>query len=334
MADEFIGLDPAEQAAIYRALSARLGRDPSVLQKDLWVCLVLKLLFEMPGRKRMAFKGGTSLSKVFGAIARFSEDIDVTIDYRELDSSFDPFRVGATRSQIRRYSDHLKDLVRGHVAGIIKPYLETALVSTAGEGCDVRLSEDGESLTVVYPTVLGPAGDYLSDSVLVEFGGRNVVDPNDEHMIAPDIAQELANLRFPRASVCVLSPSRTFWEKATLIHVACNRGAIEAGAARLSRHWYDLAMLADHAIGRAAIGDRALLEDVVRHKKVFFDSKDSNYDEGLSGRLKLVPREAAVAALRRDYEAMIGAAMFFGDPRPFHDIVRRLVELEQEINVA
>jgi hypothetical protein len=102
MADTFLRLPLREQAEILNGLAPELGRAAVVLEKDVWVCWVLQQLFQMPGRLPMAFKGGTSLSKVFDAINRFSEDVDVTLDYRGFDSDIDPFDARTSRSQIRK----------------------------------------------------------------------------------------------------------------------------------------------------------------------------------------------------------------------------------------
>ena len=165
-------------------------------------------------------------------------------------------------------------------------------------------------------------GDYVGNSVLIEFGGRNITEPNEEHEVRPDIAEHVTALDFPRSKVSVLSPARTFWEKATLMHVECQRDEFRTGAERLSRHWYDLAMLAD----------RALLADVVKHKKVFYNASYANYDACLTGQLRLIPEDAALAALRDDFQRMIGAGMFIGEPPAFDAIVDRLRALQAAIN--
>jgi hypothetical protein len=116
MPESFLHLKPQEQSQIYRALAPQLARTPVVLEKDVWVCWVLQTLFTMPDRLPMAFKGGTSLSKVFGAIARFSEDVDITLDYRGLGGSFDPFAEGVSRNRLKKFSEDLKSFVRGHQA--------------------------------------------------------------------------------------------------------------------------------------------------------------------------------------------------------------------------
>ena len=333
MPESFLHIQAQEQSQIYRALAPQLARSPVVLEKDVWVCWVLQTLFTMPGRLPMAFKGGTSLSKVFGAIARFSEDVDITLDYRGLDGAFDPFAEGVSRNRLKKFNEDLKSFVRDHVHGVVVPHCQTMLAAKFdADAFRLEISDDGEQLRVHYPTVLDARGDYVGNSVLIEFGGRNITEPNEEHEVRPDIAEHVADLEFPRSTVSVLSPARTFWEKATLMHVECQRDAFRASAARLSRHWYDLAMLADRVYGQAAVADRALLADVVKHKKVFYNASYANYDACLVGQIKLIPDAAALAALRDDFQRMIGAGMFIGDPPAFDAIVDRLRALEAAIN--
>jgi hypothetical protein len=333
MPESFLHLSQGEQSQIYRALGPRLSRSPVVLEKDVWVCWVLQTLFTMPGRLPMAFKGGTSLSKVFGAIARFSEDVDITLDYRGLDSSFDPFAAGVSNSQLRKFSDSLKSFVREHAHGVVGPHFQERLATEFGvDHSRIEITDDGEQLRVHYSTALDAAADYVGNSVLIEFGGRNITEPNELHVVRPDIAQHVPTLEFPNSKVSVLSPARTFWEKATLMHVECQRGEFHASAERLSRHWYDLATLADLEYGHAALANRDLLADVVKHKKVFYNTSYANYDACLARQLRLLPNEAALTALRADFQRMIDAGMFIGEAPAFDGIVERLRALEARIN--
>jgi len=333
MSESFLHLKAQDQSQIYRALAPQLARSPVVLEKDVWVCWVLQALFTMPDRLPMAFKGGTSLSKVFGAIARFSEDVDITLDYRGLDGSFDPFAEGVSHSRMKKFSENLKSFMRDHVHGVVAPHFQKTLAAEFDASAfQLEVSDDGEQLRVHYPTVLEAPGDYMGNSVLIEFGGRNITEPNEEHEVRPDIAEHVTALDFPRSKVSVLSPTRTFWEKATLMHVECQRDEFRTGAERLSRHWYDLAMLADLAHGQDAVADRALLADVVKHKNVFYNASYANYDACLAGQFRLIPKGTALAALRDDFLRMIGAGMFIGKPPAFDAIIDRLRALEVAIN--
>ena len=266
MAEVFLQLLPEEQAEILQTCAGKVGRRPEHLEKDVWICWVLQGLFTIPGRLPMAFKGGTSLSKVYGAIRRFSEDVDVTIDYKSLDQSIDPFDPRISRTARNKYTELLKSKLAEHTKNVIRPHFENLVAQlTEKPPKPIAISDDGEKLFIPYPSRFGTA-----ESVFLEFGGRNVNSPNEEHALRPYISAELPELKFPEATVRVLVPSRTFWEKATLIHVACIRSDPKLDADRQSRHWHDLAVLADHNIGKIAIPDRQLLQDVVKHKNVFF----------------------------------------------------------------
>lgn len=335
MAETYLMLPREEQANILRAVAPELGQTPTVIEKDVWVCWVLKQLFEMPNRLPMAFKGGTSLSKVFQAISRFSEDVDITLDYRSLDPTIDPFDANLSHSQLKKLSEHLKARVHKHVSGTVVPFLQEQLAAEMeGQPFDITIGEDGETVRVYYPSALKESGGYIAESVLVEFGGRNITEPSGGHHVRPYLADAIGDLLFPSARVEVLAPERTFWEKATLIHVECHRPEFRTTAERLSRHWYDLAMLAQHAIGENALGNRDLLADVVRHKKAFFHSGHASYDDCLSGALRLIPGKAELAALQTDLNKMVEAGMFFVAPPSFAEIVDRLRRVEAQVNTT
>jgi len=274
----------------------------------------------------------TLLSKVYQAISRFSEDIDVTIDYQSLIPDAPDLAV-LSNTQCRKLSDALKVALTEYITKELVPALQDALaMALPAHTLNLEVSEDAEKLWLFYPSAVENVDAYLRPSVLIEFGGRNATLPQDTVDIMPDVASLVPGVVFPSAQVAVLSPMRTFWEKATLIHVECHRPDLRPSAERLSRHWYDLAQLAHHDIGVKAIADRALLQDVLHIKQAFFRSSYSHYDQCLSGSLKLIPPEPLLHALRQDYQAMLDAQMFYGDTLPFDQIVQRLTALEQEIN--
>ena len=333
MAEPFLSLDARERADILRTLAANSGRSAVILEKDIWVCWVLQALFSMPDPHPMAFKGGTSLSKVYGIIDRFSEDVDVTLDYRAFNDRFDPFADGASRNQIKLFSNRLQARVASYIRDAVGPALDAAAERLVANGRhDIHIADDGETIRFAYPSAVEEAGGYVRSEVLLEFGGRNVIDPNERHTIVPDIAALTPDLDYPAATVTVLSPARTFWEKATLIHVACHRRRLANSPDRLSRHWFDLKYLADHAVGQAALSDRDLLQSVVQHKKVFFHVGNANYDQCLDGRLRLVPDDDQLPALQSDYDAMRNARIVGDDAPKFDALIERLRILEADAN--
>ncbi|HEB92751.1 MAG TPA: nucleotidyl transferase AbiEii/AbiGii toxin family protein [Gammaproteobacteria bacterium] len=333
MPEQFLHLQADDRKEILQTAATQLGQQATVLEKDVWVCWTLQTLFSMPDAHPMAFKGGTSLSKIYGAIKRFSEDVDVTLDYRAFNDDVDPFAEGVSKNAIKKFSKRLKEYVLQYANDVVAPYIDTQLKALPKpEEFGIEVSEDGEKIWVQYPSAIENGDDYLKSSILIEFGGRNVIDPNEQHTVTPDISALVTDLNLPSGEVVVLSPERTFWEKATLIHVECNREEFKSDAHRLSRHWYDLRMLAAHASGKAAINNHELFEDVVRHKQVFFNAAYANYDACLANELRLIPDDAAITGLRTDYEKMLGAGMIYGEPPSFDDIISGIREIEREIN--
>ena len=334
MAEAFLSLDARERADILRTVAARSGRAAIILEKNIWVCWVLQALFSMPDPHPMAFKGGTSLSKVYGIIDRFSEDVDVTLDYRAFNDRFDPFAEGAGRTRIRLFGERLRDRVANYIHDVVAPALGAADALAADGRHDIRIGDDGETVRFAYPSAVEDPHDYVRSEVLLEFGGRNVIEPNEQHVITPDMATLTRGLDYPAAAVTVLSPARTFWEKATLVHVECHRRRLGDHPERLSRHWFDLTRLAAHDVGRAALADRELLEDVVRHKKVFFHAGYANYDHCLDGRLRLVPNDDQLPGLQADYDAMRAAAIVPDDAPGFGALIAEIRILEGTANRA
>lgn len=331
--ENYFDLPVSDQADVLQSLAPSMGRRAEILEKDIWLCQVLDILFQLPCRKPMAFKGGTSLSKVYKAIDRFSEDIDVTVDYRSLVANAPALGSIASNSQRSKLSDALKAALTAHVVDELVPALRTAIaVALPTQATRIALSDDAEKLWVFYPSAVENTDTYVRPSILIEFGGRNSTLPQSTLAITPDIAEYVPDLALPRAQVSVLSGARTFWEKATLIHVECHRPSLKPSAQRLSRHWYDLARLADHDIGQQAVVDTELLRDVLRIKETFYRSGFSHYDRCIVGGFRLIPDGALLEALRQDYQAMLAAQMFYGDTLAFETIVERLRQLEAEIN--
>lgn len=327
----FLRLPGDERKDILQTLSTKRGQSPAVLEKDVWVCWALKTLFEIPQPHPMAFKGGTSLSKVYNAIERFSEDIDVTLDYKSLLPTAEPFRENVTKSQLKKLSDNLRGLVRQHTHEVILPAFRAALADQFGEGSyKSELSEDGEKLSIQYGPLFQTA--YITEQVLIEFGGRNAITPSAAIPVRPYIAEDLSHLGFPEANVMVLAPERTFWEKVTLIHAECNAKNLDK-LERKCRHWYDIYKLSKTAIGVSAIADRELLHDVVRHKVVFYASNTAKY-EACSSAMKLVPDDEMLKALEQDYRKMVNDGMFYVEPPAFDVIIADLRELEELVNAA
>jgi predicted nucleotidyltransferase component of viral defense system len=327
----FLCLPEDDRKDILQNMSTKRGQTPAVLEKDVWVCWALKTLFEIPQPHPMAFKGGTSLSKVYNAIERFSEDIDVTLDYKSMHPSAEPFKENLSKTQLNKLSVALRELVSQHTHNVILPAFRDALAEQFGDASyKAELTDDGEKLSIHYGPLFQP--DYIRDKVLIEFGGRNAIAPNATVPVRPYIAEDLPHLGFPEANVMVLAPERTFWEKVTLMHAECYAKKLDK-LERKCRHWYDVYKLSKMPIGQRALADRELLHDVVRHKIVFYASNAANY-EACSDAMKLVPDDEMLRALEQDYRKMVNDGMFYAEPPAFDVLIGELRILEKLVNAA
>ena len=162
MPEQFLHLPVGDRREIFQTAATRLGQQAAVLEKDVCVCWTLQTLFSMPDTHPMAFKGGTSLSKIYGAINRFSEDVDVTLDYRAFDDDFDPFAANASNNAVKKFSKRLKGYVLQHANDVVAPYIEAQLRALPRpEEYGIEVSDDGEKIWVQYPSAVEGGDDYL-----------------------------------------------------------------------------------------------------------------------------------------------------------------------------
>jgi len=188
MTNEFLNLPDNSQASLIKSAENKLGLIDTVIEKDLWVCKLLELVFAMP--YNMAFKGGTSLSKAYNLINRFSEDIDITIDYCHFRDPIDLDLV--SRSQLKKISGELKSSLSDFVNTHILPYLNEQLQNKLpNKKVEITANENGEQVRIYYPSVLNTSFGYLRDHVLLEFGIRNEIEPQEKWLIKPFLSETL-----------------------------------------------------------------------------------------------------------------------------------------------
>ena len=336
MAEAFLRLDANDRLDALGVAADRLGRPAHLLEKDAWVVWAIQQLFGSPIGTNLVFKGGTSLSKAYQVIDRFSEDVDLTFDIRALIPDLLEGRedaMPATSSEERRWSKRVRQALPEWVAGTIQPILQQAIDR---EGIDARLRIDGDKLFIDYPHLAQGTG-YVSPSVMLEFGARSTGEPASARDIVCDAAVAVDGLEFPSARPRVMHAERTFWEKATAIHVFCLQSRMRGD--RFSRHWHDVARLDDAGIAAAAIEDRALGTAVAKHKTMFFAEKAADatwidYGAATSGHLQLVPGGDALKALADDYRRMVEDGLLASTPEPFGDLMDRCADIARRANAA
>ncbi len=315
--------------------AAASGRPAHLLEKDVWVVRALQTLFGSPLADRLVFKGGTSLSKAYRVIRRFSEDVDLTCDIRAIAPDLTKGTViPVTRSQERKWSKEIRKRLPDWLEEHVLPILDGQLHS---EPLVARIWRENERILIGYQPLAGGTG-YVNPTVQLEFGGRSTGEPHTPMPIVCDAAEHLPMLSFPAATPNVMHAERTFWEKATAIHVYCLQGRFR-GSQGFARHWYDLVRLDDAGLAEAAQADRPLAKAVAMHKSMFFQEKNTHgeiidYLSAVGGHLRLAPEGKAAMNLQDDYERMIDDGLFFDDPEPFEVILERCRELERRLNAA
>ncbi len=309
---------------------------PLIVEKDFWVSWTLARIFEVEAvAAHVVFKGGTSLSKVFGAIQRFSEDIDLAVDYVALGftGERDPRREGLSKTKRAAILADMMTACQQYIGNEFIAVLRGRCEEILGNEKDWTLAVSEQDANVVrfqYPSA-SPTLDYIKPQVILELGTHAEFVPRDRFTVRAFAAEEFPALfAEPDVAVTSLLAKRTFWEKATILHAEFHRPPEKALPDRYSRHYYDLAMLAQSPVRGEALADLALLDQVVRHKETFYPSGWARYDLARIGSLRLVPTEERRAALERDYRNM--SVMIFGQPPPFGEIMEVLNALELKIN--
>lgn len=341
--DEVARLSPRDRADLFLTAAAQAGLAPRIVEKDFWVCWTLRRLFTLHDPKAgLLFKGGTSLSKVYNAIKRFSEDVDLSFNRTDLGYPDTDELIAMSRKQrdatLEALSARCRDLVTGEYLDRVRTDFAAALAGTASnwELTAADADDSGQTLLFRYARAMEPersnASAYVIDAVRLEFGARSDHWPAEDKTVTPYAAEQLpGQFRDATVNVRVLAAERTFWEKATILHMWHHAPADKPFRDRQSRHYYDLAMLVDQDIGIKALANQALLLDVAKHKSVFFQSGWANYDTARPGTLRLLPKADRIEALKKDY-ALMRQEMLFDSPPTFEEVIATLSRAEQRIN--
>lgn len=337
--DEFARLQARDRKPYFEQVAADLGFTPLIVEKDFWVCWTLKRLFALSDiGPNLVFKGGTSLSKGYQAIKRFSEDIDLSLDraFLGFGGAEDPERQtskSAQKKARKRLIERARETIREELVPALRASLDHQL-GPSGWTLSLDDEEDG-TILFAYPDAVGTSGvaghDYFRSLVKIEVGGRGDQEPSADRVIESYVARRYpAAFTEPTVQVNVLAVERTFWEKATILHVEHHRPADKPSPGRHSRHYYDLFRLTQMP---TVAPTPELLERVATHKALYFECAWAKYGEAKKGTLRLVPPDSRLDELRDDYRKM--QEMFFpGESVPLDDLMNALREWEDRFNAG
>ena len=311
---------------------------PAIIEKDYWLVQIMKVLYsDSVFAKNHVFKGGTSLSKCYRLIRRFSEDLDITINRSFLgfnESTADVSGLGSKRR--KRFFDDLSFATSSHIEEL-KENLVVQLNDCLGaKPWSLYLDgNDSQRIIVEYPRLLDkrfyPSQAYVAPRIILELGCRGDTYPRESKNINTYIEQAFPNIfRAEDVLVNTLKAERTFWEKITLLHMLAHQTESKALQPHMARHYYDVVTFYNSPLGEDAIASASLLETVTQHKAAWFRSKQASYDTAKLGSISLVPSAASLSKLMTDYASM--NEMFFDEAVPFDDIMFSIRELEVKLN--
>jgi hypothetical protein len=343
----FLAASAEDRRGAFLATAARLDTGEVNVEKDFWVCWTLEALFNrLTGeRPRLLFKGGTSLSKGYGLISRFSEDIDVTVFRDDLGQAAGVTDLEAMSGKKRKAKlQAIKQACQAYVAGPLREQLAARLAETlaaAGIDAPARIEPDpddpdAQTLLLWYPSLAAPAdgAGYIRPAVKIESGAKSALDPHHPRRLRPYVDDDLPDLDLAVDGVTTVDPERTFWDKVVIAHGLRRwfdkHGQLKGGGQRVTRHHYDLYRLMGSDVGPAAAANLALGADCVAHARMFFNSPDLDLASARPGSFALTPSPDMRAALAQDYQAMGG--MIFGQPPPFEAVMGSLSQLEARLN--
>lgn len=312
----------------------------AMVEKDFWVCWLLAVLFgDAELAPHLVFKGGTSLSKVFGVIDRFSEDIDLSISPAFIGADEAAFEALSSRTRRDQALVRMQEQCSTCVRNILAPRLEAAITAQIGQrpGSDPWMSYEDDPvarspvLYFHYPTTAPQGFDYLRRAVKLELGSLTDQQPTGRHSVRPWVADAFPNAFSDwQCDVIALELARTFWEKATILHAEHHRPAESPTPDRYARHYADMTRLLQHPQSTSMLADHTLCSRVVTWKSRVFSRQWARYDLAVPGSFRLVPPAPRIRELTRDYQQM--RAMFLAEPPPFEIVMGLLEEAEQTLN--
>ncbi len=328
--NDYWNLNDGQKRMVLEQAATKVGLPVESVEKDLWVTAVLECVFSLPYADKFVFKGGTSLSKVWNRIERFSEDIDLAID-----RSLFGFEGDLTVRQIKSLRKKSSLFVKERIAADLTAALES---SGLLKWCGVEAEEDGEGdrtypeprrIFVKYFPLVPIAAGYVKPVVMLEIGSRSLFEPFEFRNVNSLVSQTTmieTSSSMQAVTIPTAVPEKTFLEKAYLLHELFSTDA-GARVDRKSRHLYDLERMMDCDFAKSAITDDELWNTIHHHRDVFTHMKDVDYTPDIRDRIVLLPSADVRSAWETDYESM-RKTMIYGDSLPFAELLERMEELQ------
>lgn len=326
--NNYFQLSKEQQQIVLTQAANKTGLPVQAVEKDLWVTVVLQMVFTLPIAKHLVFKGGTSLSKVWKVIKRFSEDIDLAID-----PSIWGFEGDLTKKQIKRLRKTSSIFVRDEFCQLLQ---ETVSSNSLDDWLQVEADPDGEGdatypeprvIHIRYKSLFDEDLPYLHSEVKLEIGARSLLEPTTESVITSIIEDELPiSTTINQVKIPTAVAEKTFLEKAFLLHeLFTSQTPREAN--RKSRHLYDLVQMMSTDIAIKAITNDELWNTIHHHRELFTSMSGVDYTPDIRKRISLLPPDEVIDDWRNDYKDM-ESSMIYGEKPTFDVLMEKMEELE------
>lgn len=320
-----------EKRILFRNTAQKMDINEAIVEKDYWVCLILDYLFHhCTYANVLTFKGGTSLSKCYGLIKRFSEDVDLILDWRALGYHFEEPWEQRSNTKQDALNKEANQRAETFLKETLLPVIKEDISNVLGKDADLYIMEDdSQTICFRYPRLF--QAESILQVIRLEIGALAAWTPSVEKKVTPYVAEY-----YPKAfeqidtKILTAAAERTFWEKVTILHHEANRPENIEMPSRYSRHYYDLYSIAHSEYKNMAYENLELLQKVVDFKMKFYPRRWAKYEEAKPGTLKLVPPKYRLEVLKKDYAQM--AEMMFGLYPSFEELVEYIMVLEQEMN--
>lgn len=329
--NKFLELSDSQRKSVYESVAIKVGLPAQVIEKDFWVTAILQTVFTLPVAKQLVFKGGTSLSKGWKLIERFSEDIDIAVD---------PIILGVpegdlTKKQIKKLRKTSSLFVLEQLTPMICEEVQreglhsfiTVDAQPNGEGDNAY--PEPRQIYLHYKSVFDKALTYLRPDVVLEVSARSLIEPTEPIQIKSILGEHLPVLPLTDSVIHTAIPAKTFLEKVFLLHELFSVPGHGMIAEHKSRHLYDLYVMMNKDFAKKAVIDDILWESIRHHREIYTSVRDIDYTPDVRKRLRLIPREDILDTWRADYDAM-KESMIYGNKPSFDELLEGMSELQRE----
>lgn len=331
---KWLNIPDSTKRNAYIQIAEQMGMSAFAVEKDWWVSRTLDIIFQMPIAAHLVFKGGTSLSKAWKLINRFSEDIDLAID-KEF---FEGYKGDISKTKITK----LRKEAGTYTTGVFFKELQEKFRENGFTDLEFKVIEAKDSdqdpriLEIYYPNVIVPTSEYVLPRVQIEVSCRSLREPFTFQKFGALVDEVYAERDFaaPLFEVPTVNPERTFLEKLFLLHEEFHRPANKMRVDRLSRHLYDIHQLAQAGIAELAFGDKELYETIVSHRYKFSRVGDVDYNQHNPKTVNPIPPHEVIVEWEADYGKMKEDMIYDGKKPSFEDLIINLERLKAKLQAA